>query len=94
LSLMHCFLLKIYLEYHLSNEVVEVEGVDEKEMPQKQTHLEDEYHIENRNTPSIENKRNVRNKKNNKNNQITKTKTEPTIKDDILFYCHTIKYNK
>jgi len=73
---------------------LEVEGVVEKEVPSNEPTTEVEYPIQNINTPSIENKRNVRNKKYDKNNQNSKFKADPTIKDDLLFYCNTINYKK
>jgi hypothetical protein len=80
----------------LEEEKIEEENGQKNQVLNKEENVEKEYPIpkEYLDTPIIEQRRNSKNKRNNQNNVVAEVKEEPTIKDDIMMYCHTIKYNK
>lgn len=86
---------KEILEEEANIENVVKESVQD-DVKQNKDDVEKEYPIpkEYLDTPIIEQRRNSKNKRNNQNNVVAEVKEEPTIKDDIMKYCHTIKYNK
>lgn len=81
----------------VQEENVQKEVLEESvQTPQKEEIIEKEYPIpmEYLNKPRVEHKRNSKNKKINQNDVVNEIKKESTIRDDIMKYCHSIRYNK
>ena len=87
---------KEVLEENLIEEPQNEEVVQKENVTQKEDNIEKEYPIpeEYLNLPIIENKRNSKSKKSHQSSSVNEIKEEPSIKNDIMTYCHTIRYKK